>query len=458
MLLGEIFERFIQDAPIPVLFRLFLLRALDPQELDRTFQQHAQSQYTRELLFSHVVKVMALAVFKVHSSLRQAYFHSQQELLVSLSALYEKLQGTEPGVCRGFVVNSAGRLRVVIAQVHGELKSPLPGYRVKIVDGNHLAGAEHRPKVTREVAAAILPGQTLVVLDAQTQLVVDVIPCEDGHAQERSLVGAVLEGVESGDLWIADRNFCCRSFVFGVVGRHGSFLVRQHQTSLPWEATGDWTDCGQCESGRVQEQQIRLLPAAGDETEAISARRIRLVLDQATEGGEIELFLVTNVLETETTGAELVNLYRKRWTIENAFQTLTCALKCEVNTLAYPKAALLGFCVALAGYNALMAVRAAIRAAHGAEEVEGKISNYGMMEDISSTTKGMMIALPEKAWKAFDQIGDEAFGEQVLEIAHQVQLWRYPLGKRGAKRPRPPRTMEKGKPHVSMAKLLKDQK
>ena len=60
-----------------------------------------------------------------------------------------------------------------------------------------------------------------MVLDPATMLVIDVAPCEDAHAQERSLVDQVLPGVEPGDLWIADRNFCTTRFLFGVRARRG---------------------------------------------------------------------------------------------------------------------------------------------------------------------------------------------------------------------------------------------
>ena len=39
MLLGDMFERFILDAPMPVLFRLLMEQALDPEELDRMFER-----------------------------------------------------------------------------------------------------------------------------------------------------------------------------------------------------------------------------------------------------------------------------------------------------------------------------------------------------------------------------------------------------------------------------------
>ena len=64
----------------------------------------------------------------------------------------------------------------------------LPGYRIKIIDGNAIAATEHRLKPLRDINSAPLPGQSLVVLDPSLMLAVDVFPCVDGHAQERSSV------------------------------------------------------------------------------------------------------------------------------------------------------------------------------------------------------------------------------------------------------------------------------
>ena len=40
-----------------------------------------------------------------------------------------------------------------------------------------------------------------LVLDPALMLAVDVFPCEDGHAQEHSLLADVLLTVEEGDEW-----------------------------------------------------------------------------------------------------------------------------------------------------------------------------------------------------------------------------------------------------------------
>ena len=92
----------------------------------------------------------------------------------------------------------------------------------------------------------------------------------------------------------------------------------------------------------------------------------------ATVGGKNETILVNGhglplyyykpdtATKSLVTGT-LAQLYGKRWTLETAFAELTCHLCCEVNTLGYPKAALFGFCVAVAAYNALAVVKAALR-------------------------------------------------------------------------------------------------
>lgn len=38
----------------------------------------------------------------------------------------------------------------------------------------------------------------------------------------------MLETVERGDLWIADRNFCTLSLIFDMHRRAASFVLRQH--------------------------------------------------------------------------------------------------------------------------------------------------------------------------------------------------------------------------------------
>ncbi|MDJ0595736.1 MAG: hypothetical protein QNJ72_38085 [Pleurocapsa sp. MO_226.B13] len=69
-------------------------------------------------------------------------------------------------------------------------------------------------------------------------LAIDLFPCEDGHAQERSLLSAVLKTVAPNDLWIADRNMCVLAFLLGIAQRQAAFVIREH-ASLPQQPRGD---------------------------------------------------------------------------------------------------------------------------------------------------------------------------------------------------------------------------
>src|SRR3954464_15290558 len=127
MRLGEVFERFIQQAPISVMFRTLLEHALDPAEIDRLFEEHSTRQYTREVLFSSLVELMGAVVCGAQPSVRAAYLSSLGEIAASLSALYEKLMGRGPGVCRAFVQENPGRLAPLVRQLDAVLPQPVPG-------------------------------------------------------------------------------------------------------------------------------------------------------------------------------------------------------------------------------------------------------------------------------------------------------------------------------------------
>ena len=81
---------------------------------------------------------------------------------------------------------TAGQARTLIEDLQGTLPPLLPGYRGKILDGNCIKASEHRIKELRDLSAGALPGKSRVVLDPALGLPIEVFPCEDGHAQERS--------------------------------------------------------------------------------------------------------------------------------------------------------------------------------------------------------------------------------------------------------------------------------
>ena len=58
-MIDTIFEQFVEATPGTVMVRGIMERIFQPQALDELFETHAVKQYTRELLFSNVVKCAA---------------------------------------------------------------------------------------------------------------------------------------------------------------------------------------------------------------------------------------------------------------------------------------------------------------------------------------------------------------------------------------------------------------
>ncbi len=250
MILNAVFERFAKKSPVTVMTRVLLEHALSVDALDALFANHAERQYKKDLLFSSVVDLMGLVVCRMQPAVGAAYQTMQEELCVSGTAVYDKINGIEPDVTAALVRDVGSRLSHVVEALGGQLPSLLPGYRVRIIDGNHLAATQRRLAVLRESKAGPLPGQALVILDPALMLATHMIPCEDAHAQERSLFNQVLPLVTAGDLWIADRNFCTVGFLQGIIQAGGVFVIRQHG-NFPIASSDELRSCGRCGTGDV---------------------------------------------------------------------------------------------------------------------------------------------------------------------------------------------------------------
>jgi len=349
---------------------------------------------------------------------------------------------------------SASVLTPLIEQLDGVRAPWLPGYRVKIIDGNCLEASERRLKALREVQGGALPGKSLVVYEPAHGVVRDVFPCEDGHAQERSLFGALRETIHASDLWIADRNFCTCALLCDIDRRGACFIIRQHE-GLPFELVNVLRSVGRIETGRVAEQRVQVRDAQGG---THLFRRIRVQLDQATRDGDRVLYILTNVPLRKASAKRVARLYRRRWTLETAFQHLEAYFHSEINTLGYPKAALFGFCLALVAYNMLAVVMAALRSVHGAASIDQDLSLYYVANDIAQTYRGMMIAIPEDEWRVFSRMRPVELVATLKELAQKVRLNAYRKSSRGPKKPRPKREGTTKASHVSTAKLLRNRK
>ncbi|HSB72813.1 MAG TPA: hypothetical protein VLT62_26105 [Candidatus Methylomirabilis sp.] len=449
MTLPAILNPFVKGAAATVMTRMATEWLIDEPTLEALFEQVTDAQYTRELTLTHLVHILLDVASGTRPSPRAAFWARWEQIRVSEAAFYGKLQRMEPAIAAAVVRQTAARARAVIAAAGGLRDEPIPGYHARILDGNALAGTEHRIRPLRNLRAAGLPGKSLAVYEPVSGLIADVILCEDAYTQERALLDQVR--LDAGQLWIADRNFCVRWFLREVERRMAFFLIRRHQKDLPFTPLRELVLIGRCDTGVVFEHRIRVEDPEGGEPQVM--RRIVLVLDQPTRDGETEIELVTN-LPAAISAIVICATYRGRWRIEGHFQRLTELLHCEVPTLSYPRAALFAFAMAVVAGNALALLEGNLRAVHGEEEVT-EFSHYAVVDEIAHTYRGMMIAVPPATWSFVRAYDVAAMAEAMKDVAAQVRVYWMRKASGGRKKVKTEKQKSgNDSPHVSTQRLL----
>jgi IS4 transposase len=443
----------MEKAPVAVMARLGLQRAITADWVNEVFEQHSETQYTRELLFSTVVDLMSLVALGLRPSLHAAA-QKAEDLPVSITAIYDKVNRVEPNVVQALVRGSAERLAPVMAPLRKAVAPLLAGWRVRIVDGNHLPASEKRLRPLRGFRGAALPGHSLVVYDPDAGIAIDLVPCEDGHASERGLLASLLAVSQPGELWIGDRLFCTRAAILSAHARGAAVLFRETNVNPNPTPAGRRRRVGRIETGVVYEQPVTIPTEDGERVLAL--RRIEVVLDTATTDGETVIRLLTTLPAKVRAGA-VARLYRKRWTIEGLFGRLEAALHSEIRTLGYPRAALLAFGLAVIAFNVLAVIEAAIAATHDLQEAGIEVSTYYVADDVRSDYRGMLIALAASAWAAFDDLSPTALARTLRAVAAYIDprtLRKHPRG--------PKKKVRKGyasgaavRRHVATARVLR---
>jgi hypothetical protein len=447
LILPAILNPCVEGAPAAVMTRIALDWIIDGTPLDQLFDEVADAQYTRELTLAHFVQVMLDVVSGYRPSPRAAYLRRDLPRIASLSAFYRKLNRMELAVPEAVVRSTALRARQLIVASGGLLPEPIEGYAVRILDGNVMAGTEHRIRPLRTTWSAGLPGMSLAVYEPASGLIRDLILEEDAHCQERALVDRI--EVQPGQLWIIDRNFCVRSLVFRIARRDAFFLVRWHRSTLPFTPAGRLRACGRCSTGQVFEQPVDVPDGEGG---VHRLRRIVLQLDHPTEDGDTEIVLMTN-LPAEVTALLGCETYRGRWQIEGHYQTLTDLLHCEVPGLGYPRAALFTFSMSAMAGNALAVLKGNLRVAVG-EEMAEEVSDFALVDEVAELYPGMMLAVPPARWPDLSRCRATTVSRLLNELAEKIPVHRMFRCRRGPKKPRPKRSSGKRNHHVSNKKLL----
>jgi hypothetical protein len=465
-------EKYTQQRPAAVMTRGALEYAFADEHLDEIFRTHATTQYEHRLLFWSMVRLLSAVVMRRHRSVNAAYHAEAKALGVSLSSVYDKLNHTDLSVTEALLRQTAVRLKSVMS-LWPTTPSPIAGYVTKIVDGNHLAGTEHRLEVLRAHGSAALPGIAVVVLDHATGLMTQVFGSPDGHQSERALIDRVVETVQPGELYLADRHYCTFQMLEGIAARGSCFIIRHHQ-QIALKTQGELRSFGMIETGEVFEQETIVNSKV--------YRLITLKLNTPTEDGETEIRLFSNLPREKASAPEVARAYRQRWRLENTFQEVTVNVQCELNTLGYPNAALLTFSLALCICNALHVVMRAMEQTHALEQQKKveeearkqaetqkesaaakpsatqkpaqELSSYYIVSEINLAYDGMDIVLDQKTWQPLRAMTPSALARWLTKAAQHADWKKYLKAKRGPKKPVTPILGGRRNPHRSTYKLL----
>jgi len=448
MSLPEAFRPFAEGAPCAVIVRMVLEYLIDETMLGILFAENADEQYEREITLGNLVNIMLDVACGSRRSPRAAYLARKDQIAASITAFYGKLNRTELGISEAVVEYSAKQAGPLIRAMKGLQKEPVPGVKTYVLDGNMLAGTEHRLKPLRQTRSAALPGKSLAVYEYATGLITKVLLWEDAHSQERALLPDL--EIQSGMHLIADRNFCVTSFLLRLQQANAFFTIRRHGSSFPLNPAGRERYRGLCPTGKVSEQKIQV---TDDDGQVVFFRKITLTLDVPTRDGETEIVLISN-LPAKVHATTIAIAYRQRWTIEQHFQRLTDWLHCEISTLGQPRAALFAFSMSLVAANAFAVLIAALRAVHG-EEAADNLSYMYLVDEVGATYRGMMLALPPRRWSFIRRCPVRQTARLLLDISRHANLRVLTKSRRGPKKPQAKIPKPKT-PHVSTYRVLKE--
>lgn len=323
------------------------------------------------------------ALLNRHGSLAAALDHADErdQLVASRQAYYGKLRRLPLELSTAYLRQSSARLRELTGPCVRPLPPSLDKFNIRIIDGKKLKRVAKRLLATRGSAGKLFGGKLLVSWDPRVELVDAMAADPDGEVNECRLVPALLgqfpDGTEEGPwLFVADRQFGDKKQPNRLLARGFHFLFRRNakthfhiEPRQPDHAEQRGVDG----DGREVIQQWGWL---GKGKGRVYVRQITL-----RRRGEEDIIVVTDLLDAEAYPAEdLLELYRRRWGIEQVFGQITEVFGLARFIGSSPEATVFqaAFCLLL--YNLIGIVKGGVARAVGCPTEE--VSSQKLFESI----------------------------------------------------------------------------
>ena len=327
--------------------------------LDSIWESHRGRCYTDVLDFQSFLRLMRDALIHHRGSAHQLFLEleSDESEPVDESNFYRKLARMPVEVSRGLLRECTGRLRQLLpGGVQAvQLAECFDGFEVIAGDGKKIKKAAKRLKPTRGYSGSLIGAKALVGMDVRSGMALAMSDSLDGLSNDVPLVPALMEQlrqvIAGPILSIWDRQFDDVRTLRHLSAREGdAFLVRMKQNyTFVAESSLQTIDA----QGRPVVDEIGLL---GRGKLSMRLRRITL---RREGGNEVEdVILLTNLMDRRAFAAEpLLELYRRRWGIEQMFQQVTETFSLEHLIGSNPRAVLLQFAYCLLLYNLIQLIK-----------------------------------------------------------------------------------------------------
>lgn len=173
------------------------------------------------------------------------------------------------------------------------------------VDGSSLEALFRKLKALQDVPMGQLGGKICTVIDLVLRLPAQVWYKAEGQAHDTGFLADILSLVHAGTLWVFDRGFYDFAFFGDVVERGGQFITRLKSNAV-YQVQAVLTD-----TDRLRDRVITL--------GGTSPCRYPLRLIEVRVGTTWFRYLTSVLNPTLLPAWVVVELYRQRWHIEEAF-------------------------------------------------------------------------------------------------------------------------------------------